>query len=99
MIGKLERTQCVVLVEQLWGDCHRDGEVRAELVVCPFTLGGGAVDILVDSPPVDQLWVDVVLQIFTGVWRSISLQSTYDENEDDHAYRSEHSNTSQRRIG
>jgi len=54
-------------IEELWGDGHGDWEVGTKLIVGPFVVGAGTVDIFVDSAAVDEGCVYTVLRVFGWV--------------------------------
>jgi hypothetical protein len=69
LVGDLECAESVLVVEEIRGDTHGNGEVGTQLVVSVLLLA--AVDVLVDATAVDDLRVDVVLGPFGLVRRNV----------------------------
>ena len=57
-------------IEEVWCDDHRDGEVTAELIVCPFPVRTRTEYIFVDASTVDKAGVDVIFRIICGIYKN-----------------------------
>ena len=73
LIRKLQCSECMLLIENLRGERHRDGKVASELIVRPFMSCARSVHILINPSTIDQLGVDIVFRVIFCILAKVSV--------------------------